>query len=252
MEGINKFFNEKNEVGSDDEIDVMQTNDYLEAVKAFSRMTYQSLYVIDYQKKSFEYVSDNPLFLCGRSSEEVRELGYEFYFQYVKPEDLELLIKINEAGFEFYEKLPVEGRKQYSISYDFHIINENKNSVLIHHKLTPVFLTEEGKIWKAMCIVSLSGRSSSGNIVISKEGSDDIWKYDLSINKWIQGEKIKLSKRESEVLSLYARGLTISEIAEKIFISPDTVKFHRKKLFEKIGVSNITEALAYSKAHKLL
>lgn len=252
MEEINRFFNDKNEVRSDADINRSQTAEYLETVKAFSRLTYQSLYVIDYQTRGFDYVSDNPLFLCGKTSEEVKELGYAFYFQNVKPEDVELLIKINEAGFNFYDKIPVEERKLYSISYDFNLINGKKNLVLVNHKLTPMFLTEEGQIWKALCIVSLSNSTSAGNIVISREGSDDVWKYDPDAGKWLKDEKIKLSQRESEILSLYASGMTINEIAEKLFISADTVKFHRKKLFEKIGVNNIAEALAYVKTNKLL
>ncbi|MBL1223027.1 helix-turn-helix transcriptional regulator [Chryseobacterium sp. L7] len=252
MEEINRFFNDKNDVRSDADINRSQTAEYLETVKAFSRLTYQSLYVIDYQTREFDYVSDNPLFLCGKTSEEVKEMGYAFYFQNVKPEDVELLIKINEAGFNFYDKIPVEERKLYSISYDFNLINGKKNMVLVNHKLTPMFLTEEGQIWKALCIVSLSNSTSAGNIVISREGSDDVWKFDPEAGKWLKDEKIKLSQRESEILSLYASGLTINEIAEKLFISADTVKFHRKKLFEKIGVNNIAEALAYAQTNKLL
>lgn len=252
MEEINKFFNDKNDVRSDAEIDHSQVGDYLEAVKAFSRLTYQSLYVIDYQSRAFEYVSENPLFLCGKTSEEVKELGYAFYFQNVKPEDVELLIKINEAGFEFYENIPADERKSYSISYDFYLINGKKNRVLVNHKLTPMFLTDGGQIWKALCIVSLSNNTSSGNVVVSREGSDALWKYDPEANRWEKDEKIKLSQREYEILGLYASGLTINEIGEKLFISADTVKFHRKKLFEKIGVNNIAEALAYAKTNKLL
>ncbi|CEJ69626.1 response regulator transcription factor [Chryseobacterium oranimense] len=252
MEEINRFFNDKNEVRSDAEIDRSQAGEYLEAVKAFSRLTYQSLYVIDYQTRAFEYVSDNPLFLCGKSAEEVKEMGYAFYFQNVKPEDVELLIKINEAGFDFYEKIPVNERKLYSISYDFHLINGKKNMLLVNHKLTPMFLTEKGQIWKSLCIVSLSGNTSAGNIVVSKEGSDELWKYDPEADRWEKGEKIKLSQREYEILGLYASGQTINEIGEKLFISADTVKFHRKKLFEKIGVNNIAEALTYAKTNKLL
>ncbi|SHM77126.1 regulatory protein, luxR family [Chryseobacterium carnipullorum] len=252
MEEINKFFNNKNNVQSDAAIDQSQVGDYLQAVKAFSRLTYQSLYVIDYQTRAFEYVSENPLFLCGKSSEEVKELGYAFYFQNVKTEDVELLIRINEAGFEFYENIPVEERKLYSISYDFYLINNKKNMVLVNHKLTPMFLTEEGQIWKALCIVSLSNSTSSGNVVVSREGSDELWKYDPVAKRWGKDEKIKLSQREYEILRLYASGLTINEIAEKLFISADTVKFHRKKLFDKIGVNNIAEALSYAKTNKLL
>ncbi|MDR2238803.1 MAG: helix-turn-helix transcriptional regulator [Chryseobacterium sp.] len=252
MEDINRFFNEKNAVRNDAEIDLSQSGDYLEAVRAFSRITYQSLYVINYQTKSFEYVSDNPLFLCGKTSEEVKQLGYAFYFQHVRPEDLELLVKINKAGFDFYDKIPVTERKKYSISYDFHLVNGKKNEILINHKLTPMFLTESGQVWKALCIVSLSNSTEAGNIVLSKDGSDEVWKYDPDTDEWNKEEKIKLSAREHEILRLYTGGMTISEIAGKLFITADTVKFHRKKLFEKIGVNNIAEAFAYAKANKLL
>ncbi len=80
-----------------------------------------------------------------------------------------MLIKINKAGFEFYETIPVDERKLYSISYDFYLINSGKNLVLVNHKLTPMFLTEEGQVWKALCVVSLSNSTSSGNVVLSKE-----------------------------------------------------------------------------------
>lgn len=124
--------------------------------------------------------------------------------------------------------------------------------ILVNHKLAPMFLTEDGQVWKALCAVSLSNNTSSGNVVLSKEGSDEIWKYDLIEDKWEKSEKLKLSSREYEILSLYTSGHTISEIADKLFITADTVKFHRKKLFEKIGVSNIAEALSYAKTNKLL
>jgi DNA-binding CsgD family transcriptional regulator len=252
MEKFNSFFSHKNTVNEISDIDISKTQNYLEIVKAFSKLTYQSIYIIDYQKRSFEYVSDNPLFLCGLTAHEVEVLGYDFYFKNVNEKDLNLLLKINQVGFDFYDNLPLEERKDYTISYDFHLINEKKNLVLINHKLTPLFLNEEGKIWKAMCIVSLSPNHSSGNIVISKTNSDFISEFNLENNSWETKEKVKLSDRETEILTLYARGLTINEIAEKLFISPDTVKFHRRKLFEKMGVDNITEALSFATHSKLL
>ncbi|MGV4415092.1 response regulator transcription factor [Chryseobacterium sp. T1] len=252
MKEAEHFFSDKNTVKSVTQRDFIQTGNYLEVAKAFSRITYKSIYVIDYQTKNFEFVSDNPLFLCGLSSEEVLKLGYGFYFRIVKKSDLELLLRINEIGFDFYEKIPLEDRKNYTISYDFHIINKKKHLVLINHQLTPVFLTEEGKIWKAMCIVALSRNHTSGNIKIYKQNADFIWNFDLAKGKWKKEEKIKLSEREIEILRFYARGLTINDISEKIFLSTDTVKYHRRKLFEKIGVQNIAEALAYAINNKLI
>lgn len=252
MKNIDDFFSFKNTVNDISENEVEQTTDYLEPIKAFARTTYKSIYIIDYQEKGFEYVSGNPLFLCGHTAEEVKEMGYAFYFKYVIKDDLDLLLKINNIGFDFYESIDVEARKDHTISYDFHLKNQEGKTILINQKLTPLFLTDDGKIWKAICIISLSTEESSGNIKIYKTGDNKVFKYDLEGDFWKTTEKIKLSDREQEILQFSTRGYTINEIAETIFVSPDTVKFHRRKLFDKLEVANISEAISYATNNKLI
>ncbi|ASW76551.1 DNA-binding response regulator [Chryseobacterium piperi] len=250
-ENINGLFFPKNRVGSISGEEISQLNNYWEVTDAFSRMSYMSVYIIDYYHKNFEYVSQNPLFLCGLTAEEVRSMGFEFYFKYVKKDDLELLLKIDQLGFDFYKKIPMDEKKWYTISCDFHLLSDNK-PVLVNHKLTPIFLTKEGKIWKALCVVSLSTHMEAGNITISKCGSGDYWSYDIKEDVWRNQKKVKLTERERDILRYYAQGYSINGIADKIFISPDTIKFHRRKLFEKIQVSNISEALSFVKNNQLL
>ena len=48
----------------------------------------------------------------------------------------------------------------------------------------------------------------------------------------------KLSRREREVLTLIIQEFTTSEIAEKLFISQNTVETHRKNLLQKLNVRN--------------
>ena len=234
----------KNKVGKVSETDLLQQADYLEVVKSFSRLTYESIYVIDYSDMSFEYVSDNPLFLCGYSPKQVREMGYDFYFQHVPANELKLLEQINEAGFDFFEKLPADSKKEYSITYDFHLLDKTGKNILINHKLTPLFLTGELKLWKAMCIVSLSRHQQAGNVFIKRQGSGEMWELEMENMVWIKSLKPSLSEREIEVLRLYAQGLTISQIADKLFVSPDTVKYYRRRIFERLSVNSIVEALA--------
>lgn len=246
------FFNQSNTISSITDEEMEQKFSYMEAIKAFARTTYTSIYVIDYMKQGFAYVSDNPLFLCGNTPEQVLEMGYAFYFKYVPKADLELLLKINSAGFDFYDKIPLQNRLEYTISYDFHITNKEGKRILVNQKLTPLFLNKEGKIWKAICIISISSERSSGNIKIYKNGENKVYHYRLDREIWEAEKKVSLSKRELEILHLCARGYTINDIAETIFISPDTVKFHRRKLFDKLEVSNITEAIAYATNNKLI
>ncbi|MGM9476935.1 response regulator transcription factor [Pedobacter sp. GSP4] len=241
--------NRVREITAEDEL---QQKDYLEPVKAFARLTYESIYVIDYEKMAFEYVSENPLFLCGKSADEVLALGYEFYFKNVPENDLKLLEQINEAGFDFFKKVPSTEKKQYSITYDFHLINKDGKPFLINHKLTPLFLTNAEQIWKSMCIVSISHHKQPGNVYITKQGTDEMWTLDTANNFWRKLEKPKLTEREIEILRFHAQGLTISQIADKIFVAPDTVKYYRRRIFERLNVNNMVEALSYAVNSKII
>jgi len=249
---IDDFFSSKNTIEKISIKEQQQTTDYLAPIKAFARTTYKSIYVIDYYKKGFEYVSENPLFLCGHTPEEIQNMGFDFYFKYVTEPDIELLFKINTIGFDFYEKIRLNERLKHTISYDFNLKNQEGKTILINQKLTPLFLNEEGKIWKAICIVSISNQQKSGNIKIYKQGENITHTYNLDKNYWQIEEKPPLSSREKEILQFSARGFKIHEIAKHMHVSIDTVKFHRKKLFEKLEVINITEAIAFSTNNKLI
>jgi LuxR family maltose regulon positive regulatory protein len=57
-----------------------------------------------------------------------------------------------------------------------------------------------------------------------------------------------LSAREAEVLQLIAEGMSNQEIAQKLILSPGTVKVHTRNIYEKLGVSSRTQAIARARA----
>ena len=53
----------------------------------------------------------------------------------------------------------------------------------------------------------------------------------------------ELTKREREILGYLSNGLRYKEIAERIFISPATVRTHIHKIYEKLHVRSKSEAI---------
>ena len=248
---INEFFIPDNEVRLPEELDYSRVDEYIRSAEAFSRSSYQSVYIIDYFRQNFLYVSSNPMFLCGLSSERVNELGYRFYLDFVPEDEQPMLLTLNKAGFAFYNDIPVQERKDWYISYDFHLLNEGKK-ILVNHKLTPLALTSDGRIWLALCVVSAATHTDAGHIEMHRVGSSEYFEYSTVSRRWIKKQMPTLTDGEKSVLTLSIQGYTMSEIADKIYLSTDTIKKYRKHIFEKLEVRNISEAIVAATNNKLL
>lgn len=60
---------------------------------------------------------------------------------------------------------------------------------------------------------------------------------------------VTLTKREEEIVTLVAKGLTSQDIAKKLFISPRTVETHRSRIMDKLGVNNAAGLVRFALLH---
>jgi len=58
--------------------------------------------------------------------------------------------------------------------------------------------------------------------------------------------KVKLTHREIQVLKLLAQEFTAPEIAEKLYISSETVETHKKNMLKKLGLKNSYSLIKYA------
>lgn len=58
----------------------------------------------------------------------------------------------------------------------------------------------------------------------------------------------QLTRREKEILQMIAQGYSNGEIASALFISKETVRWHQRSLYSKIGTSNRKEMATFPKA----
>ncbi len=113
-------------------------------------------------------------------------------------------------------------------------------------------LTQDGKIWLALCVVSLSSSASMGNIKIIRKGKSEYLQFDLSTKKFNECQSITLSEYEKNVLSLSLQGFTMNEISNAMHKSIDTIKYYKRQIFEKTETESISSAISYAVNNKLL
>lgn len=79
----------------------------------------------------------------------------------------------------------------------------------------------------------------------SKQGNGDQGEAPAALRE-------SLTRRERQMLEPLTTGETNKEIAEKLFISEQTVKWHLHQLYQKLGVKNRTSAIARARALSLI
>ena len=60
-------------------------------------------------------------------------------------------------------------------------------------------------------------------------------------------QELAITKRELEILQLIANGMSNREIAERLFVSENTVKTHSSRLFDKLDAKRRTQAVQRGK-----
>lgn len=86
-------------------------------------------------------------------------------------------------------------------------------------------------------------------LVIEKEVVKQVLQFEADEQ---ESQKLGLSTRELEVLQLIADGLSNQEIAEKLFLSTNTVKTHSSRIFEKLDVRRRTQAVEKAKRLRII
>jgi DNA-binding NarL/FixJ family response regulator len=65
-------------------------------------------------------------------------------------------------------------------------------------------------------------------------------------------DKMKLTRREVELIPLLAAGKSSTQIATELFVSAHTIDTHRKNIFKKLKINNIIELVNFAHENRLL
>jgi len=60
-------------------------------------------------------------------------------------------------------------------------------------------------------------------------------------------QELGITRRELEILELISKGMSNREIAEKLFVSENTVKTHSSRIFDKLSAKRRTQAVQIGK-----
>jgi DNA-binding CsgD family transcriptional regulator len=232
--------------------------DYLEFEKKFyflerlsevenSSVTVLDLYQKEYLFSSARYLEsfDNPLI-----DHDPQDPYY--YLQIAHPDDLSIILDSYYKSLKFFLSQPEEERKDYKLILNFRQRDKYGKYLNVILQLVVLELDRKGNIWLVLILDDLlpdkiSFEGVNRRVINIKSGIICLFKDELESNK-----KTILSTREVEVLGLVSKGFASKEIADKLFLSVNTVNNHRQNILEKVRAANTSEAVNYARNLGLL
>ncbi len=200
-------------------------------------------YVIDFFNMGLSNVSDSLEALTGFDPDKVT---FTDILSSIHPDDLDFVIKAEAFLTKFFdEKIGREKLLNYKISYNLRARLKNGEYVLFNHQALMLTLDEAGGYGKSLNInTRIDHLSSVNNYKVSLIGLYGEPSF-MGIGLEDSLEQAKpYSKREIDVIRLMAEGLSSKEIADKLFISDQTVNTHRKNILEKTGCKNTMQVIS--------
>jgi len=94
-------------------------------------------------------------------------------------------------------------------------------------------------------LVDALERVHRGDVIVSDDPGPDA---PVTTNAW-PGKEHGLSPRESEIIALIAQGLSNQEVADRAFLSINSVKTFIRSAYRKIGVQRRTQAVLWATEH---
>lgn len=212
---------------------------YLTDVLTVGSHYYYLLNIIDntLQQVSESTLSIHGLEECPASLNDIMAL--------IHPEDIGYVISAERATLEQVNKIGFQHKRELKTSYCFRMKVADGTYHLFHHQVIYLEVDEAGRFLGVLNIHTdiqhITKQNSYTVLVCGIGGRTDYIQIDLS-EQIAKPDRLQITKREMEVLSLLAKGLSSSEIASELFISSHTVRIHRKNLLKKADVTN-TSAL---------
>ncbi len=217
---------------------------FLETLDAVSN---SSVSIFDLYKRDHIYLSSRFETTFGWNNQAAEKEGTDYFNSRVHPDDM---IELTESGTYFLRlglSLSSGVIRNYKAISDYRVMHADGYYVRVVEQKFVLEFTADGTPWLGLCIMDLSPFADQDTPYRSRLvniQTGEIFLFPPESKSELL--TASLTSREKEILKLVSEGLISKQIADKLYISVNTVNTHRQRIIEKLNVSNTFEAIRYA------
>lgn len=206
----------------------------------------QCIYVLNWKQSRVTYIKDVQILLGYKND----KFNMQTALNNVHPEDALVVNRVIRAIVSRGIGVNVSLNGQY-LNLTFRIQKKDGTYIKVLQQSSVYEKDDIGRMISNVSLLTDISFISNNNKV-----EWDIYFKDIDRNdfkKTIFKDFVKIfTKRELEIIHLIEKGLTNTQIAEKLFISIYTVKVHRKHILKKSNSHNSRQLLQFCQKHSVL
>jgi len=228
------------------ESDYKQLENKFALLDRLAEVENSSVTVLDLNQHKFVYLRAKFADSMGYDISKAMSQGPSYFHSLIHPEDISFILDTNRKVHHFSQSLPINEKKDYKVIQNFRVKNAHDKYVNFIMQVIPLELDRKGNVWLILMLDDLlPGKTkfdkANRSLINIRNGKQYLFNSDIA------GNKSELSSREIEVLELVSKGYMSKEIADKLFISVNTVNNHRQRILEKTNSVNTSEAVNFAK-----
>lgn len=203
----------------------------------------QSIRIVEHQNFQYLFISENIKNLVGFTPEQLKQKGVFFTYSRVHPGDFVSFMSVVYKVYKAHKKMTKEEILNSCFRLDVRFKCKDGRYKRILQQCYNLELDSGGKpsilLFVSSDISNIKTRNTLDfELSIYYPGKG----FEVVLEEWKNiSDEMPISLRELEVVKLIAMGLTEKEISDKLFLSPHTVKTHRKNILTKTGLKNSAE-----------
>lgn len=197
-------------------------------------------YTITYPDNSLQNFSESILQIHG-----LKEYPTSLHniIELIHPDDIAFVLDAEDIVLKKIQEIGVRHLSKMENSYCFRMRIADGSYHLFHHKAVILNLDSEGKLTTSLNIHTDIHHITQQNnhVILVNKRNDKKDCYRIAWNNIAEhpdSHSFHLTRRETEILHLISKGLSSQAIADKLFISVQTVRMHRKNMLKKTQTTN--------------
>ena len=242
----------KNHKLRDADLDYLVLESYKIDLERLSKISGRCFFIVDLHTLEYIYTSGNfkNIFGCTPTNKCYSVANSSLLDSKIHPDDFFEYKKIMLKVGDYLLAQPKEERINYRHIFELRIQNIQKEYIRVSWERQTLETDKLGNLWLILGTIHVLSNQSDiqgvnsffVNLRTGKQTS-------FNVSNELQFE---LTTREKEILALIQKGLLSKEIAEKLFISVNTVNIHRQNILRKMQVDNSIEALKLGREYGII